>query len=293
MGTRSVVTTLGFLGVGAMGSKIAARLIAAGNSVLVWNRSPGPLADLVAIGAVPVATPSEALAADISFSMLANDQAAEEVLNDGTTRTGRIHVNLASISPTAADQLTGRFAAAGAGYVSSPVLGRPSAAAAGQLHLLAAGASDHIDAVLPNLNQIGKRVWRIGQVPSDANAVKVAVNYNLIHVLQALGESVTMVERRGVDPSVFVELLTSSLFAGVAYTEYGREIAAHRHTPPAFSMALGYKDLGLARDLAEAGGVKPATMPALFSVFERALADPELATSDWGAIAEVTRRNLL
>lgn len=287
------MTTLGFLGVGAMGAPIASRLIGAGNTLRVWNRSPAALEPLTRSGAIPVSTPHEALSADISFSMLANDEAAEAVLGPVARKLGHVHVNMASISPAAADRLSERFAAAGSGYVSVPVLGRPHAAAAGKLHLLVAGPHARVREVLPYLEQIGKRIWRIGERPADANAVKVAVNYNLIHVLQALGESVTMIERRGIDPVLFVDLLTSSLFSGVAYSEYGAEIAAHRHTPPAFSMALGYKDLRLARDLAQSGGVNAATMPALFAVFERALADPELAASDWGAIAEVTRRDLL
>jgi 3-hydroxyisobutyrate dehydrogenase-like beta-hydroxyacid dehydrogenase len=126
-----------------------------------------------------------------------------------------------------------------------------------------------------------------------ANGVKVSVNYNIIHALQALGESVAMVERQGVDPELFVELLTSSLFGGVVYTGYGNQIAQHRYTPPGFSMELGRKDLGLAADVAKTAGVTLATMPALTEVFERALADPELAGYDWAAIAEVSRRDLL
>lgn len=293
MGTRSVVTTIGFIGLGAMGAPIASRLIDAGNSLRIFNRTPTAIQELARSGVIAVGSPDDALSAEISFSMLADDEAAEAVLGGATLAPGLVHVNMASISPAAADRLAERFSAAGAFYIAAPVLGRPEAAADGQLHLLVAGPTAQVEAVLPVLEQISKRIWRIGEQPSSANAVKVAVNYNLIHVLQALGESVTMIERRGIEPTLFVDVLTSSLFAGVAYSVYGAEIAAHRYTPPAFSMALGYKDLGLARDLADAGGVNAATMHALFAVFERALSDPELAASDWGAIAEVTRRDLL
>src|SRR5690606_10669541 len=152
----------------------------------------------------------------VSFSMLANDAAAEAVLGDAaSTVSGGIHVNMASISPAAADRISARFTEAGAAYVAAPVLGRPDVAAAGKLNILAAGAPASVDAVLPYLEVLGARVWRLGENPSMANGVKVSVNYNIIHALQALGESVAMVERQGVDPELFVELLTSSLFGGV------------------------------------------------------------------------------
>lgn len=288
------MTDVGFLGLGSMGAAMARRLIGAGHTVLVWNRSSGPVEELLAVGAHRADSPEEALATRVSFSMLANDSAAEAVLGGGVAAAaGSIHVNSASIGMAAADRLAALYADHGAGYVAAPVLGRPPVAAAGQLHILAAGPSDIVDAVVPYLEHLGKRVWRLGEKASMANVVKVAVNYNIIHALQALGESLTLVERQGVDSDTFVELLTSSLFGSVVYSGYGAEIAARSYTPPAFRMSLGHKDLALAREVAEAGGVRPATMPALFAVFERAMADPELAEYDWSAIAEITRRDLL
>jgi len=119
------------------------------------------------------------------------------------------------------------------------------------------------------------------------------VNYNIIHAMQAMGESIAMTERLGVDAEQFAELLSSTLFGGVVYTGYGQMIAKGQYSPPGFHIALGRKDLALAEEVAAAGGVTPATMPALVEVFERALADPELRDYDWSAIAEVSRRDLL
>lgn len=287
--------TLGFLGVGSMGSGMAGRLIEAGHVVRVWNRSSEAVDELVARGAVAATSVADALAADVSFSMLANDAAAEAVLTAEAARSavGRIHVNMASISPDATGRLAAIFESAGAGYVAAPVLGRPDVAAAGQLNILAAGRGEVVDAVQQYLAVLGKKTWRFGETPGVANAVKVSVNYNIIHALQALGETIAMVERLGVEPALFVELLTSSLFGGVVYTGYGNEIARQGYFPPGFHIELGRKDLQLAEDVAAASGVTLATMPALIEVFERALADAELSNGDWGAIAEVTRRDLL
>lgn len=288
------MTTLGFIGLGAMGAGMATRLVEAGHDVLVWNRTTDAIAPLVAIGAREAHSAAEALAAEVSFSMLANDAAVEAVLTDeaiAATR-GRIHVVTASISPAIADRLSAAVEAAGGSYVAAPVLGRPDVAAAGRLNILAAGRPDVVDAVEPLLAVLGTRVWRIADRPSTANAVKAAVNYTIIHAMQAIGESVAMTERLGVDPALFTELLAGTLFGGVVYTGYGSIIARQAYTPPGFHIALGRKDLDLARQVAESVGVTPATLPALIHVFETALADPALADADWSAIAEVSRRDL-
>ncbi len=289
------MTVLGFLGLGSMGSGMARRLVDAGHTVRVWNRSPEPVDELVAAGAQRAERASDALAAEVSFSMLANDEAVESVLDVEAVAaaSGRTHVVMASISPSMAERMSQRFADAGATYVAAPVLGRPAVAAAGKLNIMAAGPTAAIDAVEPYLATMGSRVWRIGERPSVANAVKAAVNYNIIHAMQALGESIAMTERQGVKPDQFVELLTSTLFGGVVYEGYGGLIARGEYTPPGFHIALGRKDLVLAEEVAESTGVKPATMAALFEVFDRALADPALKDADWSAIAEVSRRDLL
>jgi 3-hydroxyisobutyrate dehydrogenase-like beta-hydroxyacid dehydrogenase len=288
------MTTVGFLGLGSMGSAMAQRLVDAGHDVLVWNRSREAVDHAVAAGARRAESPVEALGAEVSFSMLANDEAVESVLTAEALAAarGRLHVLMASISPSLADRVAERMTAAGVDYVAAPVLGRPAVAQAGQLNILAAGPARAIDTAEPYLATLGKRTWRLGERQSVANAVKASVNYNIIHAMQALGESIAMTERLGVDPEQFANLLSSTLFGGVVYTGYGQMIAKGEYSPPGFHIALGRKDLALAEEVAAAGGVRPATMPALISVFDRALADPELKDYDWSAIAEVTRRDL-
>lgn len=284
---------IGFLGLGSMGSAMATRLVDAGHDVIVWNRSEAAADPLIAAGARRAHTPGEALATGLSFSMLADDAAAERVLEAASVAEGSgIHVNMASISPAAADRLEELFRSAGIGYVSAPVLGRPTVAAAGKLNILAAGPATLIEQVLPLLAVLGQRVWRLGERPRAANVVKVAVNYNIIHAIQALGESVAMTERHGVDPAMFHELLTSTLFDGVVYRGYGAEIVDQSYDPPGFVMALGFKDLKLAEEVAAERDVVLPTAPPMHRVYEIALADSELKTYDWGAAAEVMRRGL-
>ena len=287
------VTTIGFLGLGEMGSRMATRLIEGGHEVLVWNRSKEPVAELVAKGAKEAPEAADALAAELSFSMLANDAAVDAVLSAEHLTAGTTHVNMASISPALANELAERFAAAGVRYAAAPVLGRPPVAAAGQLNILAAGPEDLLALAQPYFDLLGKKTWTFGETPSTANSIKALCNYNLIHAHQALGESIAMAERLDVDPGLFVELLTNSFFTGApAYTVYGPIIASQSYQPAAFTMTLGLKDLGLAEQVAEATDTRPATLPALKAVYARAI-EEGLADYDWSAIAEVTRRNLL
>jgi 3-hydroxyisobutyrate dehydrogenase-like beta-hydroxyacid dehydrogenase len=287
------VAELGFVGLGVMGAAMARRLLAEGHSVHVWNRSPGPVDELVARGARRADSVGQALSSGVVCSMLADDEAVDatftaEVLAGAPP--GAVHVNHATVSVEAADALSARHAEAGVGYVAAPVLGRAPVAEAGQLNIVAAGAAGVVEGIRPILDVLGKRTWVVGEQARQANLVKIGVNYNLIHALQALAESITLVEGGGVDPTAFVEILTDVAFAGSAYTGYGNLIATSTYSPPGFTVGLGLKDLSLAGAAADEQGVVLPTLPVLRDVFDQALADPALAGLDWSAVAEVTRR---
>ena len=280
---------VGFLGLGSMGQAMARRLLEAGHDVVVWNRSAGPRAELSDSGATAVETPAEALAVDLSVSMLANDDAADSVLSADNLPSDRIvHANMASVSPDMATSLSERFAKAGHGYVASPVLGRPHVAAEGGLNILAAGSTGDIERMKPLFDAMGQRTWPLGEHAPTANVVKIAVNYNIIHAIQALAESVAITTAAGVKPEDFVEVLTKTLFGGVVYSGYGALVAERSYTPTAFSLELGLKDLGLAESAAHSAGLTLPSSAVLRGLFESALADPEIADKDWSALAEVT-----
>ncbi len=282
---------IGFVGLGTMGSAMARRLVDAGHTVRVWNRNPAAATSLLEAGAVRADSAAATLATGLVFSMLANDAAVDEVFSAEALEgaAGGLHVNMASISPVAARAMVERHAAAGVAYIAAPVLGRPPVAAAGKLNILAGGASTDIDRAAEFLDILGARTWRIGADPAQANVAKIAVNFNLIHAIEAIGESVALVENHGIDPAQFVELLTGTLFGGVSYAGYGDIIVNRRYEPAGFSAALGFKDLGLAEAAAAEVGVTLPTAPALRAVFEQTLAQPGGGALDWAAIAEVAR----
>ena len=286
------MATVGFIGLGTMGSGMAGRLVDAGHDVVVWNRSRAAAEPLAAAGARIADSAVEALQAGIAFSMLANDAAALGVFSDEAlaAAAGATHVNMATVSLETARILDARHRAAGVGYVAAPVLGRPHLAASGQLNIVTAGAAADIERARPFLEVLGKKFWSVGEQPARANLVKIAVNYNLIHTLQALAESVTMVERGDVSGDMFIEILTDTAYTGNAYGGYGPMIAGRNYEPVGFSVALGLKDLHLAELAAADTGTALPSGPVLRTVFESALNDPELSTLDWSAVAEVTRR---
>ena len=277
-----------------MGQAMASRLVEAGHDVVVWNRSPQPVEQSVALGARAASSPVEALATGASFSMLANDQAAEAVLSaDNLSQGSGFHANMASVSPDCAARLARVAEDAGIAYIASPVLGRPAVAAAGKLNILAGGDADTIALAEPFFSVMGVRTWPMGDRPEVANLVKVAANYNIIHALQALAESISLVEDNGVNAEDFVELLSSTFFGGVVYSVYGNIIAKKEYLPAGFTIDLGLKDLTLAETAARASGNILPSAPVLREVFEAALADETLAGFDWAAIAEVTRKKSL
>lgn len=283
---------VGFIGLGTMGAGMARRLVDAGHRVVVWNRSSAAAKPLADAGAVVASSPAEALATGIAFSMLANDAAVDAVFSDSVLAEaeGAAHVNMATVSLETARTLQARHERFGVSYAAAPVLGRPNLAATGQLNIVAAGSSAALDRADEFFGVLGKRVWRVGDAASQANLVKIGVNYNLIHTMQALAESLNLMERGGVDGPTFVEILTDAAYTGTAYQGYGPMIAQREYLPAAFSVALGLKDLSLAQTAADESGASLPTAAVLQDIFEETLADDDLAQRDWSAMAEITRR---
>jgi len=287
------VASISFIGLGAMGSAMVLRLLERGHDVSVYNRSHEPVARMVEAGAKALTEIGQAFENEIVISMLASDDAVSAVFSEATlsqVTAGRIHVNMASISVEAADLQAARHAEAGVGYVSAPVMGRPPVALAGQLNIITAGSNETLEQVAEILGDLGKKTWYVGPAPRTANLVKIGVNFNLIHALEALGESIALVESGGVDANLFVELLTDTAFTGSVYGGYGPMIANKRYFPASFNVALGKKDLMLVESAATEAGLTLPTLETLKSVFDQALADPAIANGDWSAIAEISRK---
>jgi len=249
---------IGFIGLGHMGSAIARRFLQAKHTVRVWNRSPEAARKLASDGAQVVASPDEAFKGDAVFSMLGDDNALKAVfLDDGlldrVCADGvAVHVNMATVSVAFVDEFARRHAERGIAYIAAPVLGRPDAAAAGKLNIIAAGPTAALDRVQPLFDIAGQKTWRFGEVASRANVVKIAMNFMLAAACEAMGEAAALASGYDVQPGDLFELASHSLFAGPVYEGYGRLIAAGAFEPAGFKARLGLKDVRLAIAAGEA-----------------------------------------
>jgi 3-hydroxyisobutyrate dehydrogenase-like beta-hydroxyacid dehydrogenase len=284
---------IGFIGLGAMGRQIARRLIKAGHELIVWNRSRGPVDELVADGARAASSPKEAVQVDVLHTMLADDHAVGSVLFEagalGAIPPGSVHVNHATISVALAKQLAERHRERDVGYVAAPVFGRPDSIARGLLHVLAAGAPRDVDRVMPLLEAIGQHVWRLGDRAERANVVKIAGNFMIASAIETMAEASALARANGVSASELFDVMTGTLFAGAVFEGYGALIAQHRYSPPGFALRLGYKDARLALAASDDAAVPMPIAAVLRDSFLDALAHGD-ADLDWSAIAEVTAR---
>ncbi|MER8099436.1 NAD(P)-dependent oxidoreductase [Kitasatospora sp. NPDC094016] len=284
--------TIGFVGLGSMGRGMAGSLLRAGHAVRVWNRSPEPVAALVAEGAEAAGTLAEVYAADTVVSMLANDEAVERLLLDPALLAGAattLHVNMASISVGLAERAEALHAEHGIGYLAAPVLGRPPVAAAGRLNILTAGAPELLARAEPLFAAMGERTWHFGALPRQANTAKISTNFLLACAIESMAEACSLAEAHGVRPTDLVEMFAGTLFPGPVYSGYGAMVAERRYEPAGFRLPLGLKDVGLAL---EAGAARNVPLPfagILRDAFLDALAHGD-ADKDWAAVAAVARR---
>jgi 3-hydroxyisobutyrate dehydrogenase-like beta-hydroxyacid dehydrogenase len=286
---------IGFIGIGHMGHGMAGSLIKAGHQVTVFNRTPANTADLEAAGAKVAADIGEACDADVVFTMVSNDEAVESVVFGrpgilDSLRKGAVHVSSSTISIDLSDRLAAAHADAGQGYVAATVLGRPNLAAEGQLFVIAAGADEAVNAVAPLLSAVGRQTTRFGVKPSNANMVKLSVNFLFASVMESLGEAVALVAKGGIDKADYVEFLTTTMFNAPAYKTYGELAVSEQPAPVGFAAPLGFKDIRLAISASEKLGVP---MPLLSLLHDRFV---ELMASggehmDWSAIGKLAQRD--
>ena len=247
---------IGFIGLGNMGAGMAANLLTAGHEVTAYNRSQDKVAALAEQGANPAKTVAETCGGDIVFTMLANDDAVAAVTfgEDGiltSLRPGATHVSSSTISVALSERLTAAHTEAGQGFVAAPVFGRPEAASAAKLFVVAAGAEDALQPLSPVFDAIGQRTFVVSDEPKAANLVKLSGNFLIASVIESLGEAMALVAKAGVDKNEYLEILTATLFGAPVYKTYGGLIAREEFEPAGFAAELGQKDIRLVLAAAE------------------------------------------
>ena len=286
---------VGFIGLGNMGSGMAANLIKAGHEVTVYNRTANRAEPLVKQGAKPAAKVADASRGDVVITMLADDPALESVVfgDSGVLSSlakGAIHVSMSTISVALSKKLAAAHADRGQKFVSAPVFGRPEAAAAGKLFVTVAGPDDAVTACMPLFDAVGQKTFRFGQNPADANLVKISGNFLISSVIESLAEALALVGKAGMDQHQYLDFLTSTLFAAPVYKIYGGIIADQKFEPVGFAAPLGFKDNRLVLEAAQSLRVPMPIASLVYNRFLTLLAQGG-ENLDWSAIAKVAAQD--
>ena len=247
---------VGFVGLGGMGSGMARNLARAGHRVTAWNRTRARAEALAADGVVAAASPAEAARAGVVFTMVADDAALDAVAGGpegilaGLPRGG-LHVCSSTVGVDTVERHARAHAERGLAFVAAPVFGRPDAAAAGKLAVVAAGAPAAVDRARPLLEVLGPKLFVVGAEPAQAALVKLTGNFLITVVIEALSEANALAAKGGIDPARLLEVLVGTLFDAPVYRTYGRLLVEERFSPPGFPLPLGAKDNRLVLGAAE------------------------------------------
>jgi 3-hydroxyisobutyrate dehydrogenase-like beta-hydroxyacid dehydrogenase len=286
---------VGFVGLGQMGQAMARNLCKAGHRVTVFNRTRERADALAADGAIVADSPAAACRGEAVFTMVSDDRALEAVAfgADGIVaglKPEAIHISSSTISIALSQQLTEAHQKADQSFVAAPVFGRPEAAAAAKLFIIAAAPPAALERCQPLFDAIGQRCFRVGAQPRDANLVKLSGNFLLAAMLESLGEAFALIRKGGIDPQLYLELLTNTLFSAPVYKTYGTLIATEQYQPAGFTVALGLKDVQLALS---AAGEHAVPLPVASLVRDHLLTAVAQGNqnSDWASVAAVCAEN--
>ncbi|MHB8723060.1 MAG: NAD(P)-dependent oxidoreductase [Steroidobacteraceae bacterium] len=287
---------IGFLGLGNMGAAIAANLLRASHEVAVWNRNADKARPLVGLGATLAATPKAAATdRDVVFTMLADDAALDSVMAGvngliAGLKPGALHISMSTFAVATAERLTATHRAQGQGFLCAPVFGRPEAAAAAKLFVVAAGDPADVRTAGPLLGVIGQRVFQVGTTPSAASLIKLCGNFMILSAVEAMGEAMALAAKGGVAKQQLLEVLTGTLFDSPIYRTYGAILAADRFRPAGFAAPLGLKDMRLVGQSAEALRVPMPLLSVLRDHLLQTIAQ-QGEDIDWSAIAHTVGKN--
>src|ERR1700722_4671979 len=285
----------GLIGLGGMGTGLAKSLLRAGHRLTVFNRTRSRAEALQANGAIVGATVAETCRSGIVLTMVADDSALEsQVFGDGgilaSLPRGGVHISCSTISVALSDRLTAAHSGAGQEFVSCPVFGRPEAAEAGRLAVVAAGPAQVVNRCKPLFESFGPKLLVVGEKPSLANVVKLSGNFLIASVLESLSEALAFARKSGVDPAVLTDFLTSTLFGAPVYKIYGGLIVAGNYDKVGFALPLGLKDIRLVMQAAESQSVPMPIASVVRDRFLTAMARGN-ANKDWSALGLIAMQD--
>jgi 3-hydroxyisobutyrate dehydrogenase len=286
------MANLAFLGLGVMGSGMAARLLAGGNTVAVWNRHRERAEPFVAQGARLADTPRDAAAgAEVIVAMVADDLASRAIWlgSDGAlagASRGTILIESSTVSPAWCEQLAAAAAGKGCPLLDAPVTGSKTQAAGGELRFLVGGSVEALERARPIFAAMGRETLHLGATGAGAR-MKLINNFVCGVQAAALAEAVAVIEGAGLDRETALSILGTGAPGSPLVKAVAPRMAAPDYTVN-FGLALMHKDLSYALADAERLGVPLRTAATALHVYEAAMAEG-WGNSDFSAIVEPFR----
>jgi 3-hydroxyisobutyrate dehydrogenase-like beta-hydroxyacid dehydrogenase len=261
------VTSVGFIGLGAMGSRITGRLLDAGYQVHGTNRTRSKAQPLIDRGLTWHDTPREvAGASTVVFTMVSDDDALDAVTSgaDGILAglaTGKVYVDMSTVSPGASARIADEVRATGARMLDAPVSGSVPQAEAGTLTIMVGGDEEAFRVAEPLLQTLGEKVIHVG-ANGQGLVLKLAINISLAVQIEAFSEGLVLAELGGIDPGLAADVMSSSPI-GSPMLKARVPLLLDLPEQPWFAVELMHKDIGLAlRTAAEMGAVLPSAQTA-------------------------------
>ena len=199
---------------------------------------------------------------------------------------GAIHISMSTISPALSRRLSERHRASGQTYVAAPVFGRPEAAEAKKLWVVAAGPAPAIERCRPLFDAMGQGTIVAGEEPARSNVIKLAGNFLIAAAIEAMGEAFAFGRKHGIAPAELLDVVNGKLFRSPIYENYGKLIADERYEPAGFKLKYGLKDVRLTLAAAEEVA---APMPVASVIRDHYLSGVARGWQDidWAALARI------
>ncbi len=287
------MASLGFIGLGAMGSRMTRRLLDAGHAVVGYNRTPAKAAPLVARGMTLAPSPRQvAESVDVLFSMVSNTEALDAIAEgaDGVLaglRQGSTWLEMSTVSPSATRRLADAAAARGATLLDAPVSGSAITVEQGQLAFMVGGDPAALERVRPYLLAIGPTITHVGPLGLAAT-MKIATNLGLAVQILAFSEAVLLAEKAGIARERAVETLLRSVIAS-PMLKYRGPFVLGMPAEALFNVPMMQKDLDLALELGHRLGV-PLPTTALTQSMLTAAQALGLGDHDFAVVFDVLAR---
>jgi 3-hydroxyisobutyrate dehydrogenase-like beta-hydroxyacid dehydrogenase len=287
---------IAFLGLGRMGSAMASRIAGKGDhSLTVWNRTPEKAKSISDLGAAIAADPAGAVTdADLAISCFLDDKSVEGVFHEASPalkamKPGAIHLCVTTISPDLGNRLQALHGAHGGRYVSGPVVGRPDAAARGELVQFIAGDASAFPDVESACRAFTTRIVQLPGSAGVANSQKLCINFFLAAQLEAMSECYTLADALGASR----EALAAFFQAGYAlpglkgYAD--RMNRREASSADGFAMTTGLKDVRLIQEAAASVKCPVDIADVIFNKMQEAVSQ-RMADRDWSGVQEITRK---